>query len=347
MLKKTTHWLLLILLVGPIYLFAAPNNSTIAISSISIDDCPTLTSDLLYTSNLSNTYTYIYCPRNIGAIRTQFRYRPMGANDWHFSRITKTTYQFIINLEAGTDYEFQLRYECTNNSWSSFSDSGHFTTTGVKSMEDTDDESEEPIDSLTNIDTTFLQIVDAFASCGDTLLCAKIQSSNYDSLSTLQFAITWDINALQMISVETYENIMETTSWTAQDTMLANWGIFTYQQDSLPVSSATTNLFTLCFSPLSEGTSTVSFIDPTIDYVSLIDSLEIAIEANSEFVWLVDSLLTIDSSFILDSILQIDSIVIVDSLLTVDSIFALDSLLQIDSLLTCLLYTSPSPRDRG
>ena len=277
MLKKVTHWLLLILLVVPIYLFSSPS-----ISPNTYDDCPTIASELLYTSNLTNTFTYLYCPRNIAATSTQFRYRPIGTNNWQFSRISRTTYQFIINLEAGTDYEFQISYECSNGTWSDFSESAHFTTTGereigdngeIEENDDTEEEEEEEQEPLKADSTsTILKLVDAFASCGDSLLCTKIQSINYDSLSKLQFAITWDITALKMVYVETTKDIIGTTSWTAQDSMLSDWGIFAYQQDSLAVSRATTNLMMVCFSPLTEGVSNITFIDPTIDYATIIDS---------------------------------------------------------------------------
>lgn len=121
MLKKITHWLLLMLLVGPIYLFATPSIQSATTTSPNIyDNCPTIASDDLYTSNLTNTFTYIYCPRNIGAVRTQFRYRPIGTDNWQLTNITSTTFRFILNLEAGTTYEFQVSYECANGIWSDF-----------------------------------------------------------------------------------------------------------------------------------------------------------------------------------------------------------------------------------
>ena len=353
MLKKATHWLLLLLVI-PIHLFATPSSDSLYNSSFSdaYENCPAIASELLYTSNLTNTFTYLYGPRNIGASRIQFRYRPIGTNTWQLSKITKTTYQFIANLEVGTNYEFQINYECANGTWSDFSESASFTTTGVKSMEETSEEEEndnkeeeEPLYSPDST-STILKLVNAFASCGDALLCTNIQSINYDSLSKLQFAITWDITALKMVSMETTADIIGTAIWTAQDSMLSNWGIFAYQQDSLPVSTATTNLIKICFSPLVEGISTVAFIDPTIDYTIIVDSIETGIEANNEFVFIADSILTIDSVLAIDSLLTMDSIFLVDSMLTIDSVLTVDSMFLVDSMLTIdSILTNINPAD--
>jgi len=93
-------------------------------------DCATIDGDGLTTSSITDTYAYVYTPQPLGAVNNQFRYRPVGTNEWATTDITTTYYRFLADLTAGTTYEFQARQECKTDSWSNYSSTNQFTTTG-------------------------------------------------------------------------------------------------------------------------------------------------------------------------------------------------------------------------
>lgn len=102
-------------------------------------DCTVIDAIDLTTSSITDTYAYVYTPQPLGVINNQFRYRPVGVTDWVTTDISTLYYRFLGDLTAGTTYEFQVRQECTVDSWSSYSTSGEFTTTGVASETDEGD----------------------------------------------------------------------------------------------------------------------------------------------------------------------------------------------------------------
>lgn len=85
----------------------------------------------LFTSSVGNSNAYIYTPQPLGAINNQFRYRPVGTNNWATTNISTLYYRYLSDLSAGTQYEFQTRHECSTDSWSAYTDSEYFTTTGA------------------------------------------------------------------------------------------------------------------------------------------------------------------------------------------------------------------------
>ncbi|MFK7982733.1 MAG: C10 family peptidase, partial [Saprospiraceae bacterium] len=93
-------------------------------------DCASVDGNDLTTSSITDTYTYVYTPQPLGAVNNQFRYRPVGTNDWATTDVSNNYYRFLADLAAGTTYEFQVRQECKTDSWSNYSTTNQFTTTG-------------------------------------------------------------------------------------------------------------------------------------------------------------------------------------------------------------------------
>lgn len=93
-------------------------------------DCAAVDGNALTTSSTTDTYSYVYTPQPLGATNNQFRYRKVGATDWTTTDISTSYYRFLADLAAGTTYEFGVRQECTTDSWSNYSTTSQFTTTG-------------------------------------------------------------------------------------------------------------------------------------------------------------------------------------------------------------------------
>ena len=85
----------------------------------------------LTTSSISDNNAYLYTTQPFGQVNNQFRYRPVGTTDWTTSNISTTYYRYLSGLLAGTQYEFQVRQECSADVWSDYSASQTFTTTGT------------------------------------------------------------------------------------------------------------------------------------------------------------------------------------------------------------------------
>lgn len=94
-------------------------------------DCAVEDEGSLFTTSVSETFAYIYTKRPHGAVNNQFRYRVTGEGDWKESDINTTHYLALNNLSAGTNYEFQVRHECSLGAWSDYSKSQTFSTTGT------------------------------------------------------------------------------------------------------------------------------------------------------------------------------------------------------------------------
>jgi len=93
-------------------------------------DCDAVSVSGMFTSSIGNANAYVYTPQPLGAVSNQFRYRPVGFTEWAHTDISTLYYRYLSNLSAGTQYEFQTRQECSEGSWSAYSDSEFFTTTG-------------------------------------------------------------------------------------------------------------------------------------------------------------------------------------------------------------------------
>ena len=85
----------------------------------------------LTTSSVGNNNAYIYTPQPNGVIDNQFRYRPVGSDTWELTNISNLYYRYLSGLSAGTRYEFQVNQSCGDGTFSEFSTSSFFTTTGT------------------------------------------------------------------------------------------------------------------------------------------------------------------------------------------------------------------------
>jgi len=95
-----------------------------------MSNCTDEEAQSLFTSSISNSFAYIYTSRPHGTVSNQFRYRVEGEADWIESPINGTHFYALRNLSSGTNYEFQVRHECSPGEWSGYSESQKFTTTG-------------------------------------------------------------------------------------------------------------------------------------------------------------------------------------------------------------------------
>ena len=94
------------------------------------DDCEM--SDIsLYTSSTGDHVTYVYTSQPFGQVDNQFRYKILSESDWIESDVSDNYYRFLKGLEAGSEYEYQVSHECSAGTWSNWSDSEYFTTTGT------------------------------------------------------------------------------------------------------------------------------------------------------------------------------------------------------------------------
>jgi hypothetical protein len=93
--------------------------------------CVAEAANKLTTSSITATNGYIYTSQPYGSDKNkQFRYRKVGTADWTTNATTNSYYNFLSNLVGGTQYEFQVRHECSAGNWSDYSASTTFTTTG-------------------------------------------------------------------------------------------------------------------------------------------------------------------------------------------------------------------------
>ena len=90
---------------------------------------PTCSSDVgdLYTSFRSSSSIYLYTPQPNGEIPNQFRFRQVGSTEWTLTDISGKYYKTAKDITAGVEYEFQMRNECLENTWSAYTNSYYFT----------------------------------------------------------------------------------------------------------------------------------------------------------------------------------------------------------------------------
>ena len=93
-------------------------------------DCSNFVNSNLTTSNITESFAYIYTTSPYGDVPNQFRYRFVGSPIWSFTDIVSNYYRGLSNLEGGTEYEFQVRHQCSAGDWSDFTASQTFKTVG-------------------------------------------------------------------------------------------------------------------------------------------------------------------------------------------------------------------------
>ena len=144
---------------------------------------------MLSSSNISDTYCYVYSPQSLGGVSNQFRYRPVGTSLWLFSSIRLTYYRLLRDLQPGTPYEFQVSYVCNDGGWSNFSDSSIFRTTGTSLSDsitvevmDTTIQDITPIDTLI-VDSTMVETEDMETNTdGETIDTSMMEITTTDTI---------------------------------------------------------------------------------------------------------------------------------------------------------------------
>lgn len=94
--------------------------------------CTPLAASGMSADGISDRNAYVYTVQPFGAVTNQFRYRPVGTTDWLYTDNTTNYYRFLSDLLAGTEYEVQVKQQCSNGDFSDFSGSFMFMTSGQK-----------------------------------------------------------------------------------------------------------------------------------------------------------------------------------------------------------------------
>lgn len=92
------------------------------------DDCEALGAGSIYTSSTTSSFTYLYTLQPYGNVSNQFRYRPVGGASWTLTDESNNYYRSVGGLASDTEFEFQVRHECSAGNWSDYSASQFFTT---------------------------------------------------------------------------------------------------------------------------------------------------------------------------------------------------------------------------
>ena len=105
-------------------------------------DCPVEDADGFFVTSLSDNFAFVYSTRPYGAVNNQFRYKKINSSNWTESDISNLHYRPLSGLDSGSTYEYQVRHECEAGTWSEYSGSFSFTTTGEATGGETTEEEE-------------------------------------------------------------------------------------------------------------------------------------------------------------------------------------------------------------
>ena len=201
--------------------------------------CATITGNLT-TSSISDNNAYIYTPQPNGAINNQFRYRAISSDAWVTTDISTLYYRYLSNLSAGTTYEFQVSQSCPDGTYSEFSASATFTTTGQASgggndMDTNDGDTNTTTGSCAgisaNLTTSSIGNNNAYIYTpqpngainnqfryrpvgSETWITSDISNSYYRYLSNLLAGTTYEFQVSQICSDGTYSEFSASTSFT-------------------------------------------------------------------------------------------------------------------------------------
>lgn len=103
-------------------------------------DCPVEDADGFFVTSVSDNFAYVYSSTPYGAVNNQFRYKKTSSSSWNETDISTLHYRPLSGLDGGSTYEYQVRHECEEGSWSDYSNSFSFATTGVSTGEETTEE---------------------------------------------------------------------------------------------------------------------------------------------------------------------------------------------------------------
>ncbi len=94
-------------------------------------DCATEATDGFFVTSVTDNFAYVYTSRPHGAVNNEFRYKKVNSSTWTQSNISSSHYRGLAGLDGGSTYEYQVRHECATDSWSDYSNSYEFTTSGM------------------------------------------------------------------------------------------------------------------------------------------------------------------------------------------------------------------------
>jgi hypothetical protein len=95
-------------------------------NTLSVANCEIPTTSNFYASRIgANEVTFASANQ---AKLFQFRYKKLGDVDWNILDTTSQFYSSVLDLEAETEYMYQLRMLCINNKLSEYSSSKFFRT---------------------------------------------------------------------------------------------------------------------------------------------------------------------------------------------------------------------------
>jgi len=92
------------------------------------EGCEKPSLSLIDTGTPNDNYCYFYIDQPIGNTYHEFRYRPVGSDEWLYSGEDTIYYFLAQSLQPETEYEFQASHQCCGEEWSDYSDSYNFTT---------------------------------------------------------------------------------------------------------------------------------------------------------------------------------------------------------------------------
>ena len=119
----------------------------------------------------------------------------------------------------------------------------------------------------TNSNTFTLLSGSSTVTCADDMVCIDVTTSNFQSLSDVQFSVNWDTNLLDFLSVENNDDVLDPSLgvlYGQADALISN-GILTFtwsdvEGDGHSIDDGT-RLFTLCFKAKTNGTASIEFTD--------------------------------------------------------------------------------------
>ena len=106
--------------------------------------CTPLPASGMSADATSDNASYVYTVQPFGIVENQFRYRPEGDSEWIYSDNSTSYYRYLTGLMAGTTYEVQVSQLCSNGSFTEFSASFTFMTTGESPSEGGNDDENPP-----------------------------------------------------------------------------------------------------------------------------------------------------------------------------------------------------------
>jgi len=115
----------------------------------------------------------------------------------------------------------------------------------------------------TNANTFTLLAGNSTVSCADDMVCIEVTTSNFQSLSSVQFSVNWDQNLLEFVSVDNNDAVLEeglgvTYGQTEVQDGILNFTWADVEGDGHDINDGD-RLFTLCYRAVADGTASIDF----------------------------------------------------------------------------------------